>query len=311
MTKRQRHAGGLTSSLRPEILPDVRLDDLTVVIPAWDLGDELLECIESVRTQGEGIRVLVVDNASIKQLPSSDGVELLHLRQRCTLGAARTAAFLKVETEFACVMDGDDVLLPGALEFLLGRIRSTRLVAVAGAIVLWDPRSGRRVPSYYPPSIAYRLQRYPRLFGALSVGWSVFPAIGATVLRSGVVREVGAFPNVHQCDHWALATALLLAGPVSLSRRPCKLYRVQMERPMVSLDRSRNVRDAWVGRRAVRRVVLRHPTASRKLRALAPMSMPIHLWQIGLVARRRPPRYLRELGLTEHGSAATDAGRTG
>ena len=138
---------------------------LTIVVPAWNLGAPLVECLESLRQADESAKVIVVNNASDTPLPGTDRVTELTLPRRVSVGAARNAGLAKVTTPYVMFMDGDDILLPGALRYLVETLeRRTDAVAVSGRAVAWDPHFGAEEPKDWPFDWMYRLAERPRAF---------------------------------------------------------------------------------------------------------------------------------------------------
>lgn len=270
---------------------------LTVVVPAWNLGSELVECVQSIVSQDVPAHLLVVDNASERPLPEV-GAEWIRLPRRLSAGAARNAGLEHVFSELVFFMDGDDVLLPGTFRHLLGLLDARpELVAAAGAIVLWDSETDRRIPSYYPPRVAYRLQRRPRLFALANVGVNMFPAAGSTVIHTVVAKRCGGFADRDELENWALGTSLALCGPVALSSRPCKLYRARRGEASLKNRAVGRVGAAWEGRAEVRRRFRRHVAPRSPARLLEPVYLAVHAAQTVREARAAPPRYMRLLGL--------------
>ena len=218
-------------------------DDLTVVIPAWDLGAELDECLDSIKAQPIPCRILVVDNASKRPLPRRQGVRYLRLSQRVTVGAARNAGLAAVETPYVLFMDGDDVLLPDSVPFLMRRlIEHPRAVASAGRNVDWNPRRGSRKASTFPPGYAYQIQRFKRLFAILNMASYCFPVI-AVVIRTDAARRAGGFPDFNDRENWLFSMTLCFQGRVLLHKRPVKLYRTGAERKTLSARKKRPLQE--------------------------------------------------------------------
>lgn len=264
---------------------------ITVVVPAWDLGGELVESVESVLSQDVSSRLVIVDNASARDLPVTAG-ERLRLGQRVSVGLARNAGLAAAETEYVFFMDGDDVLLPGTLAYLLERLEAdSRLVAAAGSIVLWDPSTGRRVRSYYPPAWANRLQKWQRVFALTNVAVNVFPAVGSTLVRTSVARRVGGFPDADFLETWAFGVSLTSSGPVSFSSRPCKLYRVRANAATLKRRGTGDLRLTWRGHHEVRRRFVHQWRGSPAIRIILPAIVAVHAFQAISEARRAEPRY--------------------
>lgn len=258
---------------------------LTVVIPAWDLDGALHECLASVDLDPEPCRVIVVDNASVRPLRLDPCIQVVRAGRRGTLAAARNLGLEQVETELVCFLDGDDILIPPALESLVSTMsRDRRLVLAAGSSLLWDPEREVAARSFVPPRRAFAYSRHRRWLAARQTIDRVIPTHGAVVQRTDALRTVGGFPDTAYGENWLLGVSLALAGGISLSSRPMKFYRVGPSHNQLSRRRDQ---DFWQGLRVRRemRETLRRNAHSGKLLRLASYGIaPLHLY---LAARAR------------------------
>lgn len=281
---------------RKAVEPVAVKPELTVVIPAWDVGDELLESIASVRADPEPSELVIVDNASERVLAVPGGVSVVRSARRLTLGQARNLGLKIVTTPFVCFMDADDVLLPPALQILTSALRCDReLVLASGAITLWETSGNIRVPSYLPPRLAYRVQYRRCTLALLQATTRVVPTQGAVVIRTHVLRAVGGFPDVPAGENWALGVSLALAGGIRLDPRPMKLYRVPLDRRTLATSRDRELKQCLGAHRAMRNALRQSPHAGRILKMTSFGLAPIHL-ALALGERlRSEPRAVRLL----------------
>jgi glycosyltransferase involved in cell wall biosynthesis len=196
---------------------------VSVVIPVWDDYVEFLpDAVESVRRNSPDVPIIVVDNASSVPLPNLEGCEVVRTPRRLTVGAARKLGIDEVTTEFVVVLDADDVMLDGTLEFLLGRIASDpRLTVVATSILEGDTGKRHRTPRRFAP----RLARAPRLFALANSIWSLLPVQGGAILRSAEVMDSGSYPDIEWGDDWVVGVSLAFRGRVVVSRRLGLFYR--------------------------------------------------------------------------------------
>ena len=255
-----------------------RSAQLSVVIPAWDIGVELSECIASVLADPEPCRLIVVDNASTRPLTLPEGTHVIRSPKRLSLGATRNLGLGEVSTPFVCFMDADDLLVRPALRLLVNALREDPdLVLAAGSILLWEPSSGRSARSYIPSRLAFRLQDRRRLLTLMQATNRVIPTQGAAVIRTQTLRELGGFPKIPHGENWALGVSLSLAGKVKLDPRPMKLYRIVSGDRTLSRQRDRSLRNALAARLATRRALRRSPDAGMLLRAYGFVLAPVHL----------------------------------
>jgi hypothetical protein len=55
--------------------------------------------------------------------------------------------------------------------------------------------------------------------------WSQYPTVGATLMRTDVVREAGGYAEGRVSEDWSLGAALLWRGRVAWCDQPGRLYR--------------------------------------------------------------------------------------
>lgn len=253
-----------------------------VVIPAWNLGDELNACVDSVLNQEVQARVMIVDNAteqSLPALPDVPSVEVVHLPRRLSVGAARNEGLARVQEEFVMFLDGDDLLLPGALAFLHEQISARpEASVVAGSFEVWSPKSGRRVLARWPFDYCYRLNRYPRAFALANCARNMLPITGPVLMRTSAARACGGFADANWAEDWALGAVLAFAGVPILSRRVCGLYRVDSDRFTLSDRKELKFRPAWAGRRIVRQRLRASRQVPRPVRACSRLLVMPHLY---------------------------------
>jgi glycosyltransferase involved in cell wall biosynthesis len=256
----------MVTRTRPTPLPDV-----TVVVPAWGsyAGAPLQQAIASIHSQDVAAPIVVVDNASEEPLPRLDGVVYLRAAERLTVGAARNLGLERVNTPYVLFWDADDLMLPGTLRFLRGQIASDpRLVAVAAAILEDEPRARHR----WPPGAIAPLARHPTLFAFCHAVWSLFPATGATIMRTSAVRDCGGFADADSGEDWVLGASLAFRGRVELHERPGRIYR----RLGDSLwERRRSPRHLLGHAAAVRGRLRRDPGVPGLARRVVPLLAPL------------------------------------
>jgi cellulose synthase/poly-beta-1,6-N-acetylglucosamine synthase-like glycosyltransferase len=276
---------------------------VTIVIPAWDLGSALDECLASVDLDPEPCRVIVVDNASKVPLHLDQRIEVVRTLRRITLAGARNLGLKLVETEFVCFLDGDDVLIPPALKTLVDTMRHDHeLVLAAGSSFLWDPEREIVARSFVPPRRAFAYFRFRWWLAIRQTTDRVIPTHGAVVQRTVTMRAVGGFPDTAYGENWLLGVTLALAGGISLSSRPMKFYRVGPSHNQLSRQRDRDFRQGLQVRREMRRTLRRDARAGRLLRLASYGLAPLHL---SLAARARLARPQAEKILAAEGTDIT------
>ncbi|NBE53602.1 bifunctional glycosyltransferase/CDP-glycerol:glycerophosphate glycerophosphotransferase [Streptomyces boluensis] len=105
---------------------------LSVVVPAHRIQGYLRECLESTLTQSfTDLELIVVDDCSqdaggaiaAEYAERDPRVQLVRLDARAGQGGARNAGAERARGEFLLFLDGDDLLLPGALDAIDRRLR--------------------------------------------------------------------------------------------------------------------------------------------------------------------------------------------
>jgi glycosyltransferase involved in cell wall biosynthesis len=203
--------------------------DVTVVVPVWDRYCAFLgECVDSIRDQSTGVRVIVVDNASEQPLPSLPRrVKVLRAPHRLSAGAARNLALVEIDTPSVLFCDADDQLLPGAISYLRQRLAARPdLVGCVSRYVSWNPETGAKVVlDRSPKPIVFRVARHSRAFALANLRYNCFPVVGA-LLRTDAVRDAGGFGDSSVGEDWILGTQLAFRGPLEFHARPAFLRRV-------------------------------------------------------------------------------------
>jgi glycosyltransferase involved in cell wall biosynthesis len=253
---------------------------MTVVIPVWDRYVRYLpEAVDSVKGDSPDVSIVVVDNAS--EVPVTAGSEIAVVRapRRLSVGAARNLGLDQVTTKYVVVMDADDKLLPGTLEFLRSRLDADPSVAVSTTSIL-DGETGER--HRFPFKSVSRVARWPRLFAFLGCVWGLFPVQGCALLRTEQVRDAGGYPDVEWGDDWVLAVSLAFRGRVELHDRLGRYYRPT---PGSLWRRGRRRDEFLASARLVRQRLRTDPGIPDWIRRLLPV---IALLQLGAVFLAQP-----------------------
>jgi glycosyltransferase involved in cell wall biosynthesis len=197
---------------------------VTVVIPVWDGYVRFLEeAVRSVRRGAVHVPIVVVDNASGTEVPEFKGCEMVRSDQRLTVGAARNLGLERVVTEYVVFLDADDMLLDGALEFMVSRIARDRTLSIASMSIL-DGATGKRHRT--PRRFVSRLVRRPRAFALANSIWSLLPIQGCAIMRAEQARDAGGYADAQLGDDWVLGVSLAWRGRVVVSERLGRYYRL-------------------------------------------------------------------------------------
>jgi glycosyltransferase involved in cell wall biosynthesis len=249
---------------------------ITVIVPCWDRHTRwLAEAVESVVKQdGPTTRVLVVDNASSLPVTVAEPAQLMRLSSRVSLGTARNVALSQTNTDYVLFWDADDVMLPGTLRRLHKALADDPDAIAATGVLIGTDGTGARTRTWgWPPRWASKVVPRPRVFAALNMAQPLLQVTGATLLRAGVVRQVGGFGNVCPGEDWSLAAVLAWRGRVIMLDHAARLYRIHPESVLATMETTRS---RLVVRRAVRQRLRNDVATPRSVRALMPFVVAFH-----------------------------------
>lgn len=169
-------------------------DKVTVIIPAYNRSEYLLEAIQSVIAQGyEFKEIIVVDDGSTDD--TKEKLELLiasgkiryHHQENSGRSAARNKGISLARGDYIAFLDSDDLLEPGTLERQVGYLmKNPHMGLVHGGYVKFDDRNnnlGYRNPSWFSGWI------YPDLL----LQWFTLMATPTVMVPKAVMEDVGGF----------------------------------------------------------------------------------------------------------------------
>lgn len=161
---------------------------VSVIIPAYNDAAYIRDSIESALSQ-PGVEVIVVDDGSTDDTPSiasaCEGVRFMSIPHSGP-SKARNTGILAASGEWMVFLDGDDILLPGAVELLLDTAISEGAEAVSAtftrdATLAAIPREGRSPLTLSGrDALAATLYQEPRWLNSAA----------ASIYRADKVREV-------------------------------------------------------------------------------------------------------------------------
>ncbi|MFJ7780390.1 CDP-glycerol glycerophosphotransferase family protein [Streptomyces yangpuensis] len=206
----------------------------SVIVPAYKVQAYLGESLDSVLTQScPDLELIAVDDASpdacgsiIDEYAARDPrVTAVHLAHNLGLGPARNAGLARATGDYLIFLDGDDTLVPGALQALTDRLKATGspdVLIYDYARAYWSGevvrnRLSHRLSEEGPAS--FRLADRPALLAMLMVVWN------KAYRREYVEREGLEFPpGLYEDTPWTYP-ALLAAESVAVLDRVCVHYR--------------------------------------------------------------------------------------
>ena len=157
------------------------MSDVTVIIPAYNAGKYLVECLESVREQTfpDWSCIIYDDGSTDNTLEIAEGFALNDSRflvvSRANRGTPRVVfdAYAQVDTEYFCQVDADDKISPKAIETLHRVLEScSEDVGVAYSDYLRIDEDG--TPDYNDPHFKSRCRQTFSLHRMQTNGFCAF-----------------------------------------------------------------------------------------------------------------------------------------
>lgn len=231
---------------------------VSVVVPTRDRPTMLRQALASIRAlEGEDLsfEIIVGDNgAALETGRVAAEFAARHIKVgRDGAGAARNAGLEAASGEFIAFLDDDDVWQRGNVRAQLALLDAEpQLEGAIGQVVCVD-QDLRPTTAPWPataPGAGDELVR-----GMLS---GYYPQIGATLVRAGAAKAVGAFDEMLLGDQdWDWQLRLARRRKLGFVAEPCVLFR---QRPPGSFDALRLSRLGFA-----RRVFLRHALAEWRI----------------------------------------------
>ncbi len=191
---------------------------VSVVIPSHDTRSLTLQCLESLRAQGRGAEVVLVDDASTDGTAEAvsacfPGVRVLRQGEQRGFTASVNRGLEETRGDLRIALNSDTELSPGSLEALVERFGKNERLGVAGARLVYpDGRpqwSGGPAPGLLRlsalasglPALIARLPGWRKLRPPSGVGGS--PRVewvtgAAMAFRREVWEEVGPFEAAYR-----------------------------------------------------------------------------------------------------------------
>ena len=126
------------------------MDKISIIIPCYNVEKYVGECLESIlsqRTEGAGLQLICVNDAStddtLKILKEYEAkypevIIIVNLDNNMGQGFARNVAWEYISGNYIVYVDSDDRLAPGALELLYQSIKENDCQIASGAFYFFD-----------------------------------------------------------------------------------------------------------------------------------------------------------------------------
>lgn len=195
------------------------LEDVTALVPARDEASVIAQALRSLRSQGRGLRIIVIDDGSSDStaaIARSEGAEVLAAGPLPEGWAGKLWALEQgrriTRTSLILLLDADIVLRPGTLAAMRRKLRreGRQLVSLMARLHMSNPWECLLMPAF----IYFFRLLYP--FRLANGPWRRFAAAagGCILLEAAAVESIGGFASLRNAliDDCTLAQRIKRAG---------------------------------------------------------------------------------------------------
>lgn len=181
--------------------PDADLSDITVLIPARDEAETIARTLESLRVQGRGLRVVLIDDQSqdgTARIAAAAGLERLEVITGQPLPAGWTGKLWALEqgraqlqTPLVLLLDADIMLLPGTVAALRRKLMGEQrhLVSLMARLRMQSFWEKLLMPAF----IYFFRLLYPFALSNNNSRWVAAAAGGCVLLDQSMLERIGGF----------------------------------------------------------------------------------------------------------------------
>ncbi len=213
------------ASVRENIEPAVairsgrQLNDITVLIPARNEAQFIQHTIDTVKIQGDGIEIIVIDDQSTDetaQLARKKGAKVISGTAPLPGWSGKLWALeqglRKVKTPYTLLLDADIALSPGTIATIRDKLETEQRALVS---LMAAPSLDNVIERFLMPAFIFFFKLlYP--FGLANKPTSRLAAAagGCILVKTQALHSVGAFKSLHNAmiDDCTLATHIKNAG---------------------------------------------------------------------------------------------------
>jgi glycosyltransferase involved in cell wall biosynthesis len=197
-----------------------------VVVPCYQYGRFLRDCIGSILSQGVGdIRVLIIDNASTdnslevaRQLAAEDSrIEVLAHARNVGATASYNEGIDWASAEYFVLLDADDLLAPGCLSRALACMEANRNVGLAYGIEAFRlPDGTMQVHPDHSDEAPWRIATGRDFIAGICGLPRNYVGAPTVVRRTAVQKRIGHYrPSLPYTDDLEMWLRLASAGDVA------------------------------------------------------------------------------------------------
>ena len=194
----------------------------SLIIATHNRPNLLPRAIESARTAGKEIEIVVVDDASSDKTPeicqSIPGINYVRVERNQEVAGARNIGLIASSGDFVSFLDDDDVRLPGSIDEQIRILNQNPEAALIYAQAIPEDSNGRQ------------LKPYPAQCPQGDVLWELlirnFIPSGSVVFRRSCLSQIGLLDDsIPGIDDWDLWIRLAEIFPVVALESPVIIWR--------------------------------------------------------------------------------------
>lgn len=200
------------------------MSSVSVIIPTNCRPHLLPRAVESARTAGTNVEIIVVDDASTDETAaiskSLSGVRYVRLERNQGVAGARNIGILESSGEYLAFLDDDDQRLPGSLDLQIAALeKNPEAGFCCGAMIMANQEFEPTGEVIRPPQSSTDV--FTEL---LELGFPVMPL--STLIRRRCLLSVGLLnSHISGIDDWDILTRMSELYPVVVLNEPIGIYR--------------------------------------------------------------------------------------
>ncbi|MDX6575488.1 MAG: hypothetical protein QOE96_1441 [Blastocatellia bacterium] len=200
------------------------MPQVSLIIPTHDRPHLLPRAVESARTAGANVEIIVVDDASTDETAAVcrnlTDIKYVRLERNQGVAGARNVGIFESTGEYLAFLDDDDLRLPGSLDIQVRALDANPKAGfVCGAMIMADQ-------DYQPTGEIVRASHSggDAFWQLLELEFPVMPL--CTLIRKECLLRVGLLNrHLDGIDDWDIFTRIAELYPVVVIETPVGIYR--------------------------------------------------------------------------------------
>ena len=189
--------------------------DLSIIIPMYNTGEFVNECIASITTSFLNIEIIVIDDGSeddsfqkVSNLAIKDRRIILLRTENCGAGSARNTGLDIAKGTYIAFIDSDDWIVEGALDRLYHEMINHDLDIVMGNALFYYHADDIRKRYKIPPAVMQTVMQGKECYIKLSGTDSFVPMVYCYMYKHDFLRKHGIRfqTEMYEDELWTIQT---------------------------------------------------------------------------------------------------------